>query len=206
MADAEGHPWLPLPLPLSQPHLSCSPEGVLRAFLLHTWTISQARAHTPPCPCPCASVHDFSACPSGERCHRTLCTICFLSGNMGSMSSVRTGANMLIPVPGDSLKVKAEDQPGPGGVLVCADSFVTYMHEGHETVQTPIPRRQNLPDKRGILLLASSMHKKSGQFVVLAQSEYGDIYKVSLVNNARQEKMPSNALCGACAVQSLRIW
>jgi hypothetical protein len=104
------------------------------------------------------------------------------TGNMGSMNSVCTGANMLIPVPGDSLKVKAEDQPGPGGVLVCADSFVTYMHEGHETVQTPIPRRQNLPDKRGILLLASSMHKKSGQFVVLAQSEYGDIYKVSLVN------------------------
>jgi splicing factor 3B subunit 3 len=90
-----------------------------------------------------------------------------------------TGANMLIPVPGDSLKVKAEDQPGPGGVLVCADSFVIYMHEGHETVQTPIPRRQNLPEDRGILLLASSTHKKSGQFVVLAQSEYGDIYKVS---------------------------
>ena len=85
---------------------------------------------------------------------------------------------MLIAVPGDSLKVKAEDQPGPGGVLVCADNFVMYMHEGHETVQTLIPRRQSLPAERSILLLASATHKKAGQFVVLAQSEYGDIYKV----------------------------
>jgi hypothetical protein len=81
-------------------------------------------------------------------------------------------------VPGDSLKVKAEDLPGPGGVLVCADNFVMYMHEGHETVQTLIPRRQNLPGSRNILLLVSATHKMRNQFVVLAQSEYGDIYKV----------------------------
>ena len=93
---------------------------------------------------------------------------------------VAAGANMLIPVPGDSLKVRAEDQPGPGGVLVCADNFVMYMHEGFETVQTLIPRRQALPAERSILLLASATHKKAGQFVVLAQSEYGDIYKASL--------------------------
>jgi Mono-functional DNA-alkylating methyl methanesulfonate N-term len=81
-------------------------------------------------------------------------------------------------VPGDSLKVKAEDLPGPGGVLVCFDNFVMYMHEGHDTVQTLIPRRRDLPPDRNILLLVSATHKMKNQFVVLAQSEYGDLYKV----------------------------
>lgn len=86
---------------------------------------------------------------------------------------------MLIPVPGDSLKVKAEDAPGPGGVLLCAENFIMYMNEGHETISCLIPRRSNLPDHRGILLTTSATHKIPGQFVILAQSEYGDIYKVS---------------------------
>lgn len=94
---------------------------------------------------------------------------------------MHAGANMLIPVPGDSLKVKAEDAPGPGGVLLCAENFIMYMNEGHETVSCLIPRRSNLPDHRGILLTTSATHKIPGQFVILAQSEYGDIYKVRVV-------------------------
>ena len=89
-----------------------------------------------------------------------------------------TGAHLLIPVPGDSLKVKVDDLPGPGGVLVCAENFVMYMHEGHETLRALIPRRQNLPADRHILLLTAATHKMRNQFVVLAQSEYGDMYKV----------------------------
>ena len=97
--------------------------------------------------------------------------------NVSSWPVCAAGANLLIPVPGDSLKVKATDAPGPGGVLVCAENFVFYMHEGHDTIQTLIPRRSTLPGDRAILLLVSATHKMRNQFVVLAQSEYGDIYK-----------------------------
>jgi splicing factor 3B subunit 3 len=85
---------------------------------------------------------------------------------------------MLLAVPGDSLKMKPEDPPGPGGVLVCAENFVLYMNEGHETISCLIPRRSSLPEDRSILLTSSATHKIPGQFVILAQSEYGDIYKV----------------------------
>jgi hypothetical protein len=34
---------------------------------------------------------------------------------------------MLIPVPGGG--------DGPGGVLVCAENFVLYKHQGHEEVR-----------------------------------------------------------------------
>jgi hypothetical protein len=88
---------------------------------------------------------------------------------------------MLLAVPGDSLKVKPEDPPGPGGVLVCAENFVLYMNEGHDTVSCLIPRRSNLPGHRGILLTCAAMHKIPGQFVILAQSEYGDVYKVRML-------------------------
>lgn len=88
------------------------------------------------------------------------------------------GANMLLAVPGDSLKMKPEDPPGPGGVLVCAENFVLYMNEGHETISCLIPRRSSLPEDRSILLTSAATHKIPGQFVILAQSEYGDIYKV----------------------------
>ena len=40
---------------------------------------------------------------------------------------VDNGANMLIPVPGGG--------DGPGGVLVCAENFVLYKHQGHEEVR-----------------------------------------------------------------------
>lgn len=63
-------------------------------------------------------------------------------------------------------------------MLVCAENFVIYMHEGHEDVRTVIPRRSTLPGDRQGLLVCAATHKMRNQFFVLAQSEYGDIYKV----------------------------
>eukprot|EP00892_Ulva_mutabilis_P005704 jgi/Ulvmu1/3505/UM162_0012.1 len=122
--------------------------------------------------------------PTGEAASQAQKHLVFYELDLGINHVTRrwsepcdNGANMLIPVPGDSLKVKAEDMPGPGGVLLCAENFIMYMNEGHETVSCLIPRRSNLPDHRGILMTTSATHKIPGQFVILAQSEYGDIYK-----------------------------
>lgn len=81
------------------------------------------------------------------------------------------GANGLIPVPGGS--------SGPGGVLVLAENWIWWEHENHESLRTPIPRRNEMPDERGLLLISHATHRKRDLFFFLVQSELGDLYKVS---------------------------
>ncbi|KAK9824249.1 hypothetical protein WJX72_008915 [[Myrmecia] bisecta] len=85
---------------------------------------------------------------------------------------VDNGANLLVPVPGGG--------DGPGGVLVCAENFIIHKNEGQPDVRAVIPRRTNLPVDRGVLLVSHATHKQKGLFFVLVQSEYGDLYKVTL--------------------------
>ncbi|KAF5839279.1 CPSF A subunit region-domain-containing protein [Dunaliella salina] len=84
---------------------------------------------------------------------------------------------MLIPVPGGA--------DGPGGVLVCAENFIIYKNQDHEEVRAVIPRRNDLPGDRGVLIVSYASHKKKAYSFFLVQSEYGDIYKVTL--EAQQE-------------------
>ncbi|WIA12061.1 hypothetical protein OEZ85_012138 [Tetradesmus obliquus] len=86
---------------------------------------------------------------------------------------VDNGANLLIPVPGSG--------DGPGGVLVCCENFLLYRHQGHEEVRTVLPRREDLSGDRGVLIVAYASHKKKAYSFFLLQSEYGDIYKATLV-------------------------
>jgi len=95
-------------------------------------------------------------------------------------------ANMLLSVPG------GED--GPSGVLVVAENWVAYKHEGHAEVRTPIPRRQGLAPNRGTLIVAATMHKQKDLFFYLLQSEYGDVYKVSLELDEGKENV-ANVVC-----------
>jgi len=85
---------------------------------------------------------------------------------------IDNGANMLISVPGEA--------DGPGGVLVCAENFVIWKNEGQPELRAVIPRRGDLPPDRGVLLIAAATHKQKSMFFFLAQSEYGDIYKITL--------------------------
>ncbi|GAB4816845.1 hypothetical protein N2152v2_003891 [Parachlorella kessleri] len=85
---------------------------------------------------------------------------------------VDNGANLLVPVPGGG--------DGPGGVLVCAENFVIYAAPDHPELRAVIPRRTSLPAERGVLLTCAASHKQKNMFFVLVQSEYGDLYKVSL--------------------------
>ncbi len=47
-----------------------------------------------------------------------------------------------------------------------------YQNRGHREVRTPIPRRVDTPDTRGVLLVAAATHRQRELFFVLAQSEY----------------------------------
>jgi len=89
-------------------------------------------------------------------------------------------ANMLIPVP------NGRKTGLPGGVLVLAENYVLYQNRGHPDVRTPIPRRTDLPESRGVLLIASATLRQKNLFFVLVQSEYGDLYRVTLVPEGDQ--------------------
>ena len=75
-------------------------------------------------------------------------------------------ANKLVAVPA------AGGGGFPGGVLVFAENFVIYQNRGHREVRTPIPRRVDTPESRGVLLVAAATHRQKDLFFVLAQSEY----------------------------------
>ncbi|KAI3937987.1 hypothetical protein MKX01_027914 [Papaver californicum] len=88
---------------------------------------------------------------------------------------IDNGANMLVTVPGGG--------DGPSGVLVCAENFVIYKNQGHPDVRAVIPRRADLPAERGVLIVSASMHRQKSMFFFLLQTEYGDVFKVTLDHN-----------------------
>ncbi|KAG5533303.1 hypothetical protein RHGRI_027481 [Rhododendron griersonianum] len=93
---------------------------------------------------------------------------------------VDNGANMLVNVPGGA--------DGPSGVLVCAENFVIYKNQGHPEVRAVIPRRGDLPAERGVLIVSAAMHKQKSMFFFLLQTEYGDIFKVTLDHDSDRVK------------------
>lgn len=85
---------------------------------------------------------------------------------------IDNGANLLVTVPGGG--------DGPSGVLVCAENFVIYKNQGHPDVRAVIPRRADLPAERGVLIVSTATHRQKAMFFFLLQTEYGDIFKVTL--------------------------
>eukprot|EP00053_Salpingoeca_punica_P015507 m.143210 g.143210 ORF g.143210 m.143210 type:complete len:1195 (+) comp16736_c0_seq1:55-3639(+) len=93
-------------------------------------------------------------------------------------------ANCLIPVPGGN--------DGPGGVLVCFDGFITWRTFGpHKPVTVRIPKRRaaNQDPNRGVLITASAMHKTKAMFFFLLQTEYGDIFKLTVHYDKEEVKV-----------------
>lgn len=86
--------------------------------------------------------------------------------------AVDPGANKVLTVPGGA--------DGPGGVIVCAENRIIYKNQGHATVSAPIPRRFGISDENRVLITACATHVQKNLFFFLVQSEYGDIYKVTL--------------------------
>ena len=87
-------------------------------------------------------------------------------------------SNHLVAVPGGN--------DGPGGVLVCAENFVVYKHQGHADRRCPLPRRRDLPSDHGLLIVASAVHRQRDLFFIIIQSELGDLYKITLAHEEDQ--------------------
>lgn len=72
---------------------------------------------------------------------------------------------------------------GPSGVLIGGEDYIEYLHEGMtgDKIICAIPRRKLHPPNKGILITHLTVHKqKKSKFFALAQSELGDVYKVSI--------------------------
>jgi len=70
---------------------------------------------------------------------------------------------------------------GPSGVLVAGEDWIEYLHEGlQKKVVCAIPRRELHPPDRGILIIQMIVHRQKKTFFALAQSELGDLYKITL--------------------------
>eukprot|EP00457_Paulinella_chromatophora_P000508 gb/GEZN01000508.1/.p1 GENE.gb/GEZN01000508.1/~~gb/GEZN01000508.1/.p1 ORF type:complete len:1232 (-),score=235.53 gb/GEZN01000508.1/:570-4232(-) len=87
-------------------------------------------------------------------------------------SNHQFNCNMIVAVPGGS--------EGPGGVLVLAEDWVIFKNENHTDIMARIPRRYGVPDDRPIMITAHATHVQKNLFFFLIQSEFGDIYKVTL--------------------------
>ncbi|PKA61181.1 DNA damage-binding protein 1b [Apostasia shenzhenica] len=92
---------------------------------------------------------------------------------------IDNGANLLVTVPGGD--------DGPSGVLVCAENFVIYKNQGHADIRSVIPRRADLPAERGVLIVSAATHRQKSMFFFLLQTEYGDIFKVTLEHKREEQ-------------------
>lgn len=83
---------------------------------------------------------------------------------------------------------------GPSGVLVGGEDYIEYLHEGMASPEVDgkngvepkrlvcaVPRRELHPNTKGLLITHMAvLRQKKGKFFALAQSELGDVYKVTL--------------------------
>ncbi|KAL7746725.1 pre-mRNA-splicing factor rse1 [Sorochytrium milnesiophthora] len=122
--------------------------------------------------------------PTGQALQDTSKMLAYYELDLGLNHVIRKwadpvpmSAHLLIQVPGGS--------DGPSGVIVCSENVITWKHQGHADVHCPIPRRINyLEDQsRGLMLTCAVTHKMKQQFFILAQSEEGDLYKITLEHN-----------------------
>jgi len=89
-----------------------------------------------------------------------------------------------VPVPPTSCCLVAlpGGADGPSGVIIGSENFLSYYHPDLSSpLHCVVPRRSLEPATRGVLMTHLVVHKqKKGKFFGLAQSELGDVYKVSL--------------------------
>lgn len=137
---------------------------------------------------------DVDADPTGEAAKEAEKLLTFYELDLGLNHVVRKWcepvsrlANFLLAVPGGD--------SGPGGVLVCGENWISYKNQNHPEVRTALPRRIDMPATRGLLPISGALHKQKGLFFFLVQTEYGDIYKITLdISDVQGQKTVRNVL------------
>lgn len=131
--------------------------------------------------------------PSGEAAQEAEKKLTYYELDLGLNHVVRKWsepvsrtANFLLAVPGGDA--------WPSGVLICGENWISYKHQGHVEIRTALPRRADLPLERGVLITTGTVHKQKDLFFFLLQSEYGDLYKVTLDLNPADTKQVTNVI------------
>ncbi|KAG8918653.1 pre-mRNA-splicing factor rse1 [Tulasnella sp. 418] len=126
--------------------------------------------------------------PSGEAFNNAEKMLTFYELDLGLNHVVRKWseptdprANLLVQVPGGRSGA-SNDFDGPSGVLICCEDHIIWRDMDASQHRVPIPRRKHpLADpNRGLIIVATVMHKMRGAFFFLLQSEEGDLYKVTI--------------------------
>lgn len=84
--------------------------------------------------------------------------------------AVDMSSNLLISVPGGS--------EGPGGVLVCSEGWLTWKNQNYTDISLKIPRRRG--SDQATLIVSHAVHKMKNGFFILAQTELGDLFKITI--------------------------
>lgn len=131
--------------------------------------------------------------PTGQVLHEIEKNLVYYEVDLGLNNVVRKWsepisrtANILLPVPGG--------QNFPSGVLICGENWVSFKHQGHREIRTPLPRRHNIPNDKGVLIVCGTLHKLKESFFYIIQSEYGDVYKVTLEQDPMNPKVVTNLI------------
>lgn len=75
-----------------------------------------------------------------------------------SRSKILTTFSQIVP---GGQSATSDKWDGPSGVLVCAEDYIIYKHQGAKEHRVPIPKRANpLSDSdRGLIITSAVMHK-----------------------------------------------
>ncbi|KAI9314019.1 CPSF A subunit region-domain-containing protein [Zopfochytrium polystomum] len=135
---------------------------------------------------------DLDQDPTGEALQNIEKVLTYYELDLGLNHVVRKWSepvdlrtNFLVAVPGGS--------DGPSGVvLCCSEGYITWRHQDHAPKRVPIPRRldplQPIPSAealesgnlRGVIVVASVVHRLKRGFFILVQTEDGDIFKITM--------------------------
>jgi splicing factor 3B subunit 3 len=85
---------------------------------------------------------------------------------------IASTSHQLISVPGGT--------EGPGGVLVCSADTIAWKNMNRPTREVKLPRRQHFGEKQGTMIVSYATHKQKELFFILAQTELGDLFKITL--------------------------
>ncbi|TFJ87655.1 hypothetical protein NSK_001005 [Nannochloropsis salina CCMP1776] len=145
--------------------------------------------------------------PTGEAAAETYKQLVYYELDLGLNHVIRKWAQPIASTACSLLAVPGERFNGPGGVLILSENWVAYTHQDHPELRTPIPRRAGQAASRGTLLTAAAMHRQKDVLFYLLQSEFGDLYKVTLDLNQERTRVqninmqvfdtipPANGLC-----------
>lgn len=97
--------------------------------------------------------------------------------------SCDNSAYAVIPVPAG-----ADFSEGPGGVLVCCNSVIHFRKPDHPDVSVALPRRLEVDENKPIMVTAWTTHRMKDFYFVLVQTEYGDLYRIEIVNEGAEVK------------------